>query len=229
MAGRPFPRACNRRAPTFQLHQTTTHDPIPAGATYDVHGARGPAGSRLDVGGTVRATAAGSRRRRPTPGRAPACVWWPCGRDDTLRLPCLPARRGRRRRAPRVDGRHRHATPTSICTVQDPRGRSGSPPAAKEPTVSPTVHIPFDSLGLWVHTTSVCFRAPASSSPTNLPCHVVPGKSLENTASLPCVHGGVSYLDFSMEWNGMIQHASRIKLSARKEMRTSGGGVGVGS
>lgn len=50
MAGRPFPRACNRRAPTFQLHQTTTHDPIPAGATYDVHGAMGPAGSRLDVG-----------------------------------------------------------------------------------------------------------------------------------------------------------------------------------
>lgn len=142
------------------LDQTTTHDPIPAGATYDVHGARGPAGSRLDVGGTVRATAAGSRRRRPTPGRAPACVWWPCGRDDTLRLPCLPARRGRRRRAPRVDGRHRHATPTSICTVQDPRGRSGSPPAAKEPTASPTVHIPFDSLGLWVHTTSASALLP---------------------------------------------------------------------
>lgn len=168
---------------------------IPAGATYYVHGARGPAGSRLDVGAPY-----GLRR----PGRG----------DGDPRL-CLVAVWTRRH--PQAAMSDRPDREAATCTARGwpaPARHThihmhgtGSPGKIRFATrrertdrVANRAHsfrFPW-SLGTY----NVCFRARASSSPTNLPCHVVPGKSLENTASLPCVYGRY-HLDFSMEWNGM--------------------------
>lgn len=214
------------------LDQTTTHDPIPAGATYDVHGAMGPAGSRLDVrhrtgyGGRVAATATHAW------ARARLClvaVW--TRRHPQAAMSDRPEREAATctARGWPAPARHTHIHMHGTGSPGKIRFAARRERTDRVANRAHSFRFPW-SLGTY----NVCLLPRSclqQSYESAVSCRA--GKeSRKHSKSAVCTRG-VSYLDFSMEWNGMIQHASRIKLSARKEMRTerldSGGGVGVGS
>lgn len=181
------------------LDQTTTHDPIPAGATYDVHGAMGPAGSRLDVrhrtgyGGRVTATATHAW------ARARLClvaVW--TRRHPQAAMSDRPEREAATctARGWPAPARHTHIHMHGTGSPGKIRFAARRERTDRVANRAHSFRFPW-SLGTY----NVCFCAPASSSPMNLPCHVVPVKSLENTATLPCVYGG--YRISISQWNGM--------------------------